>query len=127
MVVAKFHRLLPKKSVTITNTPHTYCVYYIIREKGPRGCCCARTGKNLRVFSAPPSYLTNLLLSQANVSPDEVSPLRPGPQGQVHPPSGRGGGRRLQIQVPQQVSGESINQVFIRAKLLGATELRHNG
>ena len=41
---------------------------------------------------------------QANVPPDEVPSVWTGPQVQVHPPAGHRLGRRVQIQVPQQVT-----------------------
>ena len=44
-----------------------------------------------------------LLFCQANVPTDEVQDVRPGPQGQVHPPPGHCGRGRLPLQVPQQV------------------------
>ena len=50
---------------------------------------------NISMFSS--------LSFQANVSPDEVSPLRAGPQVKIHPAARHRRRRRPQIQISQQV------------------------
>jgi hypothetical protein len=62
------------------------------------------------------------LFCQANVPTDEVQDVRPGPQGQVHPPPGHCGRGRLPLQVPQQVRGSKMSPFITRT----GTSLKRN-